>query len=255
VDNQAFHELPDGFLGKNGVYLLASKSLQRRNTMKHFARLMLLTLGIGVVAVVLSFLPRRTAAAAPNPPAIPVNVENTPNVHVTNTPNVNATISGSPSFAATQSGIWNVGITNTAASPVPVQSANQATTNYVSLITSNATGSIVWEQVTPSGTTPPFTLSGQQLVITDVTWQATCVPANGCLSVAGDQLALSFGSYLIMEAPTRLSPEQGTGTLVAYGSEHLNTGIIISALPYYFINDEAPPGVFTSIEVQGYLIP
>jgi len=36
--------------------------------MKHFAKLMLLTLGIGVVAVVVSFVPRHTFAQAPPPP-------------------------------------------------------------------------------------------------------------------------------------------------------------------------------------------
>jgi len=39
--------------------------------MKHLAKLMLLTLGIGVVAVVVSFLPRLETAVAADPPLPP----------------------------------------------------------------------------------------------------------------------------------------------------------------------------------------
>ena len=70
--------------------------------MKHFAKLMLLTLGIGVVAVVVSSFPRHTAAAAVDPPSLPVKVTNTPlpvtgSVNAAVTGTVNATITNTPS--------------------------------------------------------------------------------------------------------------------------------------------------------------
>jgi len=89
--------------------------------MKHLAKLMLLTLGIGVVAVVLLSLPRHTAAAAGDPPSLPVNVTNTPNVHVTNTPSVNANITNAAvpvtgSVTAVVTGTVNANVP----SPLPV---------------------------------------------------------------------------------------------------------------------------------------
>jgi hypothetical protein len=81
---------------------------RRRNTMKLFARIILLALGLGGVVVGLSFFPRRPVAAAPPTPSIPVNITNTP---LPVSLSGNGTISGNVS--ATQSGTWNVGITGT----------------------------------------------------------------------------------------------------------------------------------------------
>ena len=103
--------------------------------MKHFAKLMLLTLGIGVVAVVVSSFPRHTAAAATDP-SLPVKVTNTPlpvtgsvnaavtgtvNANVTNTPSVNVSSLPAVQLAAgTTVGVTGgtVSLTNTATTPI-----------------------------------------------------------------------------------------------------------------------------------------
>jgi len=72
--------------------------------MRRFSKLMLLVLGYGLLAVVISSLPNHPkAAAAADPPGLPVNVTNTPlPVNVNNAPTVNAK----------QSGAWSVGVNN-----------------------------------------------------------------------------------------------------------------------------------------------
>jgi hypothetical protein len=74
--------------------------------MEGFGRIILLTLGLGLTAVAISFFPRHPVAAAPPTPSIPVNVTNTPlpvsgnvNANITNsslavTGNVNAAVGG-----------------------------------------------------------------------------------------------------------------------------------------------------------------
>jgi hypothetical protein len=75
--------------------------------MKHFGKLMLLTLGLGLFAVVLSSLPSHPTAAAAGPA---VTVLNTP-LPVQGT--VAAQQSGVWNVNAAQSGAWSVGINNT----------------------------------------------------------------------------------------------------------------------------------------------
>lgn len=70
--------------------------------MKHFVRLAILTLALGLFAAVLSSLPSHPAAAGGDPPSLPVKVTNTPlpvqgSVNAAVTGNVNATIVGTPS--------------------------------------------------------------------------------------------------------------------------------------------------------------
>ena len=121
--------------------------------MKHYGRIMLLTLGLGLFAVVLLSIPRHPVAAAATPPAIPVNVENTPsvNAHITNssipvTGSVNAAVAGTvgvnnfPAFPSTLTGstvpvsgtvevsgltLGSVTVANTAATPVFVRNIDE----------------------------------------------------------------------------------------------------------------------------------
>jgi hypothetical protein len=83
--------------------------------MKHFGRPMLLTLCLGLFAVVLSFYPSHHSAGAPAGPG--VTVLNTP---LPVTGSVNAAVTGT--VGAQQSGAWNVGINGT-------PSVNAAITN------------------------------------------------------------------------------------------------------------------------------
>jgi hypothetical protein len=102
--------------------------------MERFGRIMLLTFGLGLTAVALSFFPRRPIAAAPNPPAIPVNVENTPTVSAKQSGVWNVGVTGTPTVNAAQSGAWSVGITGT----VPV-SGNVGITGTPNVTVTNTT--------------------------------------------------------------------------------------------------------------------
>lgn len=103
--------------------------------MKQFGRLMLLTLGFGLFAVVLSSLPNHPAAAAPNQAVTVVNTSANP---VPVAGSVNATLTGTVNAA--QSGTWNVGINgNTAATPLFVRDTdNPARQPFVSFCSLSA---------------------------------------------------------------------------------------------------------------------
>lgn len=106
--------------------------------MKQFGKMMLLALGFGLLAVVLSSIPNHPAAAAGSAPVtvvggvtgatpVPVSLQGTGNI----SGDVNAAQSGAwnvgvnnfpntQDVSATQSGTWNVGINSTVANPVPI---------------------------------------------------------------------------------------------------------------------------------------
>jgi hypothetical protein len=88
--------------------------------MKQFGKIMLIGLGFGILAVVLSTIPLAPVSGAPGP--APVIVTNTP-LPVQGI--VNAAQSGTWGVNAAQSGAWNVGITgNTSANPLFVRDAD-----------------------------------------------------------------------------------------------------------------------------------
>lgn len=109
--------------------------------MKKFPKIMLITLGFGLVTALIGFLTSRPATAQQpegdehsgmiHPHVVPVNVTNTP-LPVTGT--VNATVTGTVN--ASQSGSWNVGVNNLPAvqnvsfngTAQPVSFSNTATT-------------------------------------------------------------------------------------------------------------------------------
>lgn len=104
--------------------------------MKHFGRFMLLTLGLGLFAFVLSSLPSHPAAAAPGGPG--VTVLNTP---LPVTGNVNAAVSGAVSITGTPSvQITNapaINVNNTPTSAIPVVQAPIGTSIYASSCSAN----------------------------------------------------------------------------------------------------------------------
>jgi hypothetical protein len=86
--------------------------------MKKISKLILIAVGSGILTVALSLVPRKPAGAAGSAP-----------VTVTNTP-LPVTLQGTGSIAgnvsASQSGAWNVGISNAGTSPVPVRDMDNA---------------------------------------------------------------------------------------------------------------------------------
>jgi len=147
--------------------------------MKHIARLMLLTLSVGVVAVVLSSLPRHTAAAAsdpPSPPSLPVKVTNTP---LPVTGSVNAAVTGT--VAATQSGTWNVGINGTVpvSGTVAVSSLPAVTVSGLTSVgITNTSATPVFVRDTDNPAKQPFVSSCSINLSTAVTCSFTSVPTS-----------------------------------------------------------------------------
>ena len=116
--------------------------------MKQFGKLMLLTLGFGLLAALTGLVgpqPKRTNAAGA---ALAVAVTNTPGVNVANTPNVN--VANTPAVNANQAGNWNVGINGTP----NVNIANTPTVNLAQGTTVGVTGGNFSFSNTPS--TPLF---------------------------------------------------------------------------------------------------
>lgn len=123
--------------------------------MKPFSKIIFLTLGFGVLAVVLSSLPSHPAAVAASNIGL-VSVTNTP---LPVTGSVAATITGTPTVNAQQSGAWNVGITgtpsvnvgNTSANPVPVQAVHRTVVQVTSTLSCNPTCAPVTLYSVPTG--------------------------------------------------------------------------------------------------------
>jgi len=147
--------------------------------MKHVGGLMLLTLGLGLFAFVLSSLPSHPAAAAGSAPVTVLNTSANP---VPVTGNVDAAVTGTVS--AQQSGVWNVGINGT-------PSVNAAITNS-SLPVSGTVAVSTLPNVTVGNT------SANPLVT-----RASDNPALQPFQVTGSSLEFDFnppiGKVLVME--------------------------------------------------------
>ncbi len=118
--------------------------------MERFGRIILLTLGLGLFAIALSFFPRRPVVAAPPTPTIPVNVTNTP---LPVTGNVNASITNASVPVSVQNAALNV---NAAITNTPnVNVANLPTVQLAAGTTVGVTGGTFSLSNTP--TTPIFT--------------------------------------------------------------------------------------------------
>jgi hypothetical protein len=158
-----------------------------------------------------------------------------------------------------------VTIANTSSNPVPVQVVKQSTANVVNLVYDP--DYLVYDQLLPNGTLVPYSIpAGEQLVITDINWQAVCANdgrGSNCISVAGNgvSLALKFANS------STSSPYAGTffsqatfttdnGLLTAGKSETLRTGIATSQLPTPGFLQDCLCGVnILSLNLNGYLVP
>jgi hypothetical protein len=196
--------------------------------MKHFAKFVVLTLGVGVVVVVVSLLPRPRVAAAGDTSATPVTVTNTQNVHVTNT-------------------------------PLPTQMVTQATANYVTVSCpgpSYVISSCIYVAGTPPAHVPlgstVFPLpSGENLVVTDISWTFGCGGQSG-----------SPGDTVLVELTNSLGTlYAGVAVLDAAGVvggrvDHFTSGLVLNATPTWesITYDIASCTPVTSAIMQGYMV-
>jgi hypothetical protein len=196
--------------------------------MKHFAKLIVLTLGIGVVVVVVSLLPRPRVAAAGETPATPVTVTNTPNVHVTNT-------------------------------PLPTQTVTQATANYVTVSCPGpiyVIASCIYVAGTPPahvslGSTVFPLPSGENFVVTDISWTFGCgeqsgSPGNTVLVELTNSLGTLYAGVAVLDA----------SGIVGGRADHFTSGLVLNATPNwesitYDLNSCNPA---TSAVMQGYMV-
>lgn len=219
--------------------------------MKHFAKLMLSTLGIGVVAIVLFSLPRHTAAASSGPPAALVTVTNTP---LPVTGSVNAAVTGT------------VGITGTVPvsvpNPLPVQPVKQSTANYLTISCPGADiPSCYYVTNAPSfsfqgGRVFPIP-AGDQLVVTDMAWSVRCY-SPGTPGQAAEFYLILTNTTDQLFSDVALFDSQG---VAAGRTEHFTSGLVLTNNPpsvnYDVITEftGSCPTPATSLHFYGYSLP
>ena len=209
--------------------------------MRQLAKMMLLALGSGILAVVLSTIPHHSVAASDSEP---VRVTNTPNVNVANSPTVflasgtSVGLSGSVSVSnlpAVQSVSFHG-----AAQPVTLK--NQLITLVCNAFTSNLCTDL--EQVAADGTLTPYTAppSGLVLVVTDFVWKAA--------SVTPGQVAFATLHHQLTSPPhdVSFSAVVGTPDSAAVSESHFTSGLLFSDFPIVFVSNTPNVAI-----LRGYL--
>jgi hypothetical protein len=152
-----------------------------------------------------------------------------------------------------------VTVVNTSSNPVVVQNVKQAEGNYISLLYSNGS----YGRILPDGTSTPYAIpSGQDMVITDISWTTICenLFTITCNRSAGDAVLVQLGSggdFAPGVYNGQATYQNSSLFLVASGAESLKSGYIVSILPVPNIFG-GPTGIGESIlglTLHGYLIP
>jgi len=233
--------------------------------MKHFARLMLLTLGLGVVAVVVSSFPRHTAAAASDPPSLPVRVTNTPlpvtgsvnaavtgtvNANITNTPSVNVSSLPAVQLAAgTTVGVTGgtFSLTNTSATPIFTRDVDNPAGQSFALSLCFATGFGGCNGV-PGQFTVPTVVGATSAPVRRLVieyYSAQCVQGASGLTLAV-YTAGSANSYYI-------GPWLLDSTNLYYSNQQTRIYADPGTIVYLNANG-APGGSVCNVTVSGYLV-
>ena len=157
-----------------------------------------------------------------------------------------------------------VTVANTSTNPVPAQEVKESRSNFVSVTLSS--GFSTYNEVSPDGTvsSTPFTIpAGEQFVITDVNWIATCENffSVTCTKSIGDSVVLvlggtgngfSVGSYMSTAIYTN---QHGLG--VAGRNDSLKSGLVVTQLPtpsILFGPSGNGENIF-AVTLRGYLVP
>ena len=159
-----------------------------------------------------------------------------------------------------------VTVANTPSNPVPTQEVKESRANFISVSFSQFTGS-TYNEVSPDGTisSTPFTIpSGEQFVITDVTWITLCENASivglTCSRSVGDAVVLVLGgnsSGFSQGSYTSQSSYFNGGFLTAGRSDSLKSGLVVTQLPtpsILFGPSGNGENIF-AVTLRGYLVP
>lgn len=151
-----------------------------------------------------------------------------------------------------------VTVVNTSSNPVPVQNVKQSADNFVTL---NYNGS-TYDQVLPDGSTTPFSISsGQQFVITDVSWVTFCSHTFvTCTKSVGDAVVVTLGSANAFSSGpfTSQATYVGNGFLATASSNvSLNSGIVVTQppLPSILLGASGNGEEILTVTLHGYLVP
>jgi hypothetical protein len=216
--------------------------------MKRFARLVVITLGLAILGLVLSLVPRKDAHAQG---ATPVQVVNTP---------LPVSVSGIVGVVSAGRGSLRVDVTNT---PLPVSgTVGLASGSEVimpthlgvpagNLVTlwcfTTSTGCSSFRQVSPGGvmaTTDYSIPPGETLIVTDLNWSAiggspgrTIFLNLGCTSGCG----FTYNSSVVADV-------NGEGST----NDHLTSGLDLVYLPTIVLGDATR---LEGLTLRGYLTP
>ncbi len=212
--------------------------------MKQFSKVMLLALGFGLFAVVLSSLPSHIAVASGTAPVlvqntaanpVPVSYPTPPTVNVGTLP----AISGSVSVSNLPSS-QNVSFNGTAQ---PVTLTNRLVTLVCAGFASNICTDL--ERVAADGTLTSFTAPppGLVLVVTDFVWKSA--------SVTPGQVAFATLHHQLTSPPhdVSFSTVVATPDGAAVSESHFTSGLQFSDVPVVFLSNTPNVAI-----LQGYLV-
>jgi hypothetical protein len=120
----------------------------------------------------------------------------------------------------------------------------------------------VYNQLLPNGTLVPYSIpAGEQLVITDLNWEAICPggEAHPCLSKPGDGVALvlqfNSGSYYVGSYYSQATFTTDNFEITAGKSESFKSGIVTNQLPTTGFVQPIGDINLLSLNLNGYLLP
>ena len=148
-----------------------------------------------------------------------------------------------------------VTVANNAANPVPVQNVKRAEANYVSLLYQNGG----YSQVLPDGSLAAFSIpSGQDFVITDVSWTLACLNlfTLQCNRSAGDAVVITLGGGGEGAGFYGTAVYQQGTPLWASGSSSFQSGYVVSNLPtpnFLYGASGSGESIF-AVNLRGYLV-
>jgi hypothetical protein len=223
--------------------------------MKEFGKILGLTLGFGILAVVLASIPSRPVAQAAG--SAPVIVTNTPAqaVPVSQTGTWNVGITGTPTVGLANGS--TVGINNTATTPVLVRDVDNAARHAI-----QSTLSLIVPDVSDSASGTVFAVpAGERLVIESVSIEADApsgqkVRARITASLSGN---VFWFPPLTLEGSFPVPIPFTTTTVVDdVWAAHLPARIYASAgtpITFTFERQQTASGpAFATITISGYLV-
>lgn len=153
-----------------------------------------------------------------------------------------------------------VTVTNTPANPVPAQEVKESRSNFVTL-SFNGSG---YDQVLPDGSKSVFAIpTGQQFVITDVSWITACenLFSITCNRAVGDAVILVLGANgtngLGPYMSQALYSSASGAALTAERSDSFKSGLVVAQVPTPSILF-GPSGNgenILAVTLRGYLVP